>query len=118
MGTIWWNSWGNQINRKDWIAGSNFQALDTGIGISHGLALAASQKELNFDCGLATTSLFVSDVVNPEIEITGGTITVKRTAPDEELINKYSVAPDRKIWWQKRIEQIWETGFGERWQHE
>ena len=93
-------------------------ALDTGIGISHGLALAASQKELNFDCGLATTSLFVSDVVNPEIEITGGTITVKRTAPDEELINKYSVAPDRKIWWQKRIEQIWETGFGERWQHE
>ena len=93
-------------------------ALDTGIGISHGLALAASQRELYFDCGLATTSLFVSDVVNPEIEITGGTITVKRTAPDEELINKYSVAPDRKIWWQKRIEQIWETGFGERWQHE
>ena len=93
-------------------------ALDTGIGISYGLALAASQKELNFDCGLATTSLFVSDVVSPEIEITGGTITVKRTAPDEELINKYSAAPDRKIWWQKRIEQIWETGFGERWQHE
>ena len=93
-------------------------ALDTGIGISHGLALAASQNELNFDCGLATTSLFVSDVVSPEIEITAGTIAVKRTEPDEDLINKYSAAPDRKIWWQKRIEQIWDSGFGERWQHE
>lgn len=93
-------------------------ALDTGIGISHGLALAASQKELSLDCGLATTSLFVSDVVTPGIEIIDGTVEVNRTEPNEDLINKYSAAPDRKIWWQKRIEEIWETGFGERWEHE
>lgn len=93
-------------------------ALDTGIGISHGLALAASQSELNFDCGLATTSLFESDVVKPVHEITAGTIKANRTEPDEEIINKYLASPARRIWWQQRIERIWETGFGERWQHE
>ncbi len=93
-------------------------ALDTGIGISHGLALAASQSELNFDCGLATTSLFESDVVKPVHEITAGTIKANRTEPDEEIINKYLASPARRIWWQQRIERIWESGFGERWQHE
>ena len=38
-------------------------ALDTGIGISHGLALAASQSVLNFDCGLATTDATPSHTV-------------------------------------------------------
>ena len=47
-------------------------ALDTGIGISHGLALAANQSDLNFDCGLATLSLLESDVVFPALEITAG----------------------------------------------
>ena len=93
-------------------------ALDTGIGISHGLALAASQDELPFDCGLATTSLFESDVVQPAHEITSGAISAIRSVPDEELINNYQASEDRRIWWQQRIERIWESGFGERWQHE
>ena len=93
-------------------------ALDTGIGISHGLALAASQSELSFDCGLATTSLFESDVVVPPVEITAGTISVSRTSPDEKLVAKYLAPTDRRLWWQNRIERIWESGFGERWQSE
>ena len=93
-------------------------ALDTGIGISHGLALAASQSSLNFNCGLATTSLLESDVVTPPIEITAGTILVSRTAPDEKLVAKYLASADRRLWWQNRIERIWESGFGERWQSE
>jgi O-succinylbenzoate synthase len=93
-------------------------ALDTGIGISHGLALAANQSELNFDCGLATTSLFEDDVVTPKLEITAGTIAVNRTSPDEKLVAKYLAPADRRLWWQNRIERIWENGFGERWQSE
>ena len=93
-------------------------ALDTGIGISHGLALAASQSNLNFDCGLATTSLLESDVVIPPLEITAGTISVNRTSPDEKLVAKYLAPADRRLWWQNRIERIWESGFGERWQSE
>ena len=93
-------------------------ALDTGIGISHGLALAASQNELNFDCGLGTTSLFEGDVVTPPLEITAGTISVGRTSPNEKLTAKYLASSDRRLWWQNRIERIWQTGFGERWQSE
>ena len=93
-------------------------ALDTGIGISHGLALAASQNQLSFDCGLATVSLLESDVVAPPIEITAGTISVARRSPDEKLVAKYSADAERRLWWQNRIERIWESGFGERWQSE
>ena len=93
-------------------------ALDTGIGISHGLALAASQSNLNFDCGLATISLLESDVVTPPLEITAGAIAVNRCAPDEKLVAKYLAPTERRLWWQNRIERIWESGFGERWQSE
>ena len=93
-------------------------ALDTGIGISHGLALAASQNTLSFDCGLATTSLLESDVIAPPLEITAGTIAVNRSSPDEKLVAKYLASADRRLWWQNRIERIWESGFGERWQSE
>ncbi len=93
-------------------------ALDTGIGISHGLALAASQNTLSFDCGLATTSLLESDVITPPLEITAGTISVNRSLPDEKLVAKYLASADRRLWWQNRIERIWESGFGERWQSE
>ena len=91
---------------------------DTGIGISHGLALAASQNTLSFDCGLATTSLLESDVITPPLEITAGTIAVNRSSPDEKLVAKYLASADRRLWWQNRIERIWESGFGERWQSE
>jgi O-succinylbenzoate synthase len=93
-------------------------ALDTGIGISHGLALAASQNTLGFDCGLATTSLLESDVITPPLEISAGTIAVNRSTPDEKLVAKYLASADRRLWWQNRIERIWESGFGERWQSE
>ena len=93
-------------------------ALDTGIGISHGLALAASQSDLSFDCGLATSSLLESDVITPPLEITAGTIAVQRTSLDEKLAAKYLASADRRLWWQNRIERIWESGFGERWQSE
>ena len=93
-------------------------ALDTGIGISHGLALAASQSDLGFDCGLATSSLLESDVITPPLEITAGTIAVHRTSLDEKLAAKYLASADRRLWWQNRIERIWESGFGERWQSE
>lgn len=108
----------NKLIKKIGLPAVISSALDTGIGISHGLALAASQSDLYFDCGLATTSLLESDVVTPPIEITAGTILVRRTAPDEKLVAKYLASADRRLWWQNRIERIWESGFGERWQSE
>ena len=108
----------NKVIEKIGLPAVISSALDTGIGISHGLALAASQSDLSFDCGLATSSLLESDVINPPLEITAGTIAVQRTSLDEKLAAKYLASADRRLWWQNRIERIWESGFGERWQSE
>jgi O-succinylbenzoate synthase len=37
-------------------------ALESAVGINYGLMLAASFKEMNFDCGLGTGSLLAADV--------------------------------------------------------
>ena len=108
----------NKVIEKIGLPAVISSALDTGIGISHGLALAASQSDLSFDCGLATSSLLESDVITPPLEITAGTIAVHRTSLDEKLAAKYLASADRRLWWQNRIERIWESGFGERWQSE
>jgi len=108
----------NKLIKKIGLPAVISSALDTGIGISHGLALAAIQDELVFDCGLATLTLLEGDVVLSALEISDGAISVNRTVPNEDLLSKYQAAPDRRIWWEKRIEKIWESGFGERWQHE
>ena len=90
-------------------------ALDTGVGISHGLALAASLPDLNFDCGLATLSLLEGDVIESGLEISAGTLKVNRPQPAQYLLDKYLAPQERRIWWQERIEKIWNNGFGERW---
>ena len=85
-------------------------ALDTGIGISHGLALAASQPDLEFACGLGTTSLFVSDVLAPPLLMIDGSLEVTRPVPSEELLSKYQASPERRLWWEERISSILAQG--------
>ena len=43
-------------------------ALETGIGLSHGLALA-STLDVNLSCGLATATLLESDIVMEDLSI-------------------------------------------------
>ena len=84
-------------------------ALDTGIGISHGLALAASLQEFDFACGLCTTALFVGDITDPSPRPIGGEIEVKAIAPKPELLEKYAASAERKLWWENRVKRIWEN---------
>ncbi|MDO4783611.1 MAG: o-succinylbenzoate synthase [Propionibacteriaceae bacterium] len=60
-------------------------ALETSIGISAGLALAAALPELPYDCGLNTVNLLASDVVEEPLVAVGGRLRLTRPA----------VAPDR-----------------------
>ena len=78
-------------------------ALESAVGISHGLALAASFNEINFDCGLATGSLLSANV--GELPIINGEIEVKRIDPNFEGLE---VSPDRYKWWQDRVMKTWE----------
>ena len=86
-------------------------ALDTGIGIYHGVALAASLPDLDFACGLGTVSLLNDDVVEPALIPEAGKIKVGRQTPDSDLLGRYRAGEDRHIWWQNRVERIWEKGL-------
>ena len=78
-------------------------ALESAVGISHGLALAASFNEIYFDCGLATGSLLSANI--GELPIVKGDIEVKRIEPNFEGLE---VSPERYKWWQDRLMKTWE----------
>ena len=78
-------------------------ALESAVGISHGLALAASFEEINFDCGLATGSLLSANV--GDLPIVNGEIEVKRIEPNFDSLE---VSPERYKWWQDRVVKTWE----------
>jgi O-succinylbenzoate synthase len=77
-------------------------ALESAVGISHGLALAASFEELNFDCGLGTGSLLSADVAH--LPIVNGEIEITDVEPD---FAANEVAADRFEWWKNRVMNTW-----------
>ncbi|MGZ0712879.1 o-succinylbenzoate synthase (plasmid) [Coraliomargarita sp. W4R53] len=78
-------------------------ALDTSIGLAMGTALAASLKELDYDCGLGTASLFTSDVAVPSLAPQGGSLLVGRVSPDAALLDQNAASGERDAWWRERI---------------
>jgi O-succinylbenzoate synthase len=80
-------------------------ALESAIGISHGIRLAASLPELNFACGLATGRLLSKDV--SDLPIIDGYMSVKTVEPTG-LVN-YQATPDRVKWWEARIRDSFEV---------
>jgi o-succinylbenzoate synthase len=82
-------------------------ALDTGIGISHGAALAASLEEPPLDCGLGTVALLESDILFTPLIPIAGSIHVERQYPDPALLEKYRASNDRQKWWSDRVDRIW-----------
>jgi O-succinylbenzoate synthase len=73
-------------------------ALESAVGIKYGLELAASFKEMNFDCGLGTGSLLAADVAH--LPIVDGKIEISEFEPQLEGLD---VASDRFEWWKNRI---------------
>jgi O-succinylbenzoate synthase len=72
-------------------------ALESAVGISYGLELAASIKNLDFDCGLATGSLMAANVA--ELPIDDGSIALG----DLDIkLDGLDVSPERYEWWKNR----------------
>ena len=78
-------------------------ALESAIGITTGLQLAAALPILEFDCGLATGSLLSSDVALHQIN--DGGIQVESFEPNFDGL---LVSPERHKWWQDRVMKTWE----------
>jgi O-succinylbenzoate synthase len=77
--------------------------LESAVGISAGLKLAAALPDLTFECGLATGSLMSKDVGVHEIK--NGEILVSDVEPNFEGLE---VSPERYKWWQDRVMKTWE----------
>jgi O-succinylbenzoate synthase len=67
-------------------------ALETSIGISAGVALAAALPELPYACGLATLDALPGDVTHEPLAPVAGALPVRPVAPDPELLARYQGA--------------------------
>ena len=80
-------------------------ALESAVGISHGIKLAASVPQLNFACGLATGKLLANDVA--ELPINDGRMKVETVMPSGML--NFQASPERITWWKNRIRDSFEV---------
>ncbi|MFM6980538.1 MAG: o-succinylbenzoate synthase [Micrococcales bacterium] len=79
-------------------------ALESSLGISQGLHLAAALPNLEYACGLATLSLFAADLVEASLKPEGGQIEVQRVAPSPKLLDTYQADEAVTEWWLERLE--------------
>ena len=80
-------------------------ALESAVGISHGLKLAASLPELKYACGLGTGKLLANDVA--DLPIVDGRMKVTTVEPSGML--NLQAAPERRAWWENRIRDSFEV---------
>jgi O-succinylbenzoate synthase len=84
-------------------------ALESSVGISHGVALALVVPNLYGACGLGTVSLLEGDVTSKPLIAEDGFIKHRKITPD--LIEQFNVEPARLIWWQDRVNEIFDRGL-------
>jgi O-succinylbenzoate synthase len=81
-------------------------ALDTSVGISAGVALAAALPELPYACGLATVQLFTADVVDASLLPVDGALPVGVPPVDRARLAAVAAAPDRVAHWEARLAEV------------
>jgi O-succinylbenzoate synthase len=77
-------------------------ALDSAVGIGHGLLAAAALPELRYACGLGTGGLFLEDVAESVAPV-DGFLPVKPATPDRARLDALAAAADRRRWWIDRV---------------
>lgn len=89
-------------------------ALDTSVGMTAGLALAARLESLPYACGLGTAALMAEDVLEKPLIPQNGALSVPvrggRIAappPSPRLLERHRVSPEREAWWKERIRAAW-----------
>ncbi|MFJ6653692.1 o-succinylbenzoate synthase [Microbacterium sp. NPDC091313] len=78
-------------------------ALDTSVGLSMGVALAAALPDLPYDCGLGTASLFTADVAAPPLTAVGGVLHPGAVTPDAASLDAHAATAERREWWLARL---------------
>ncbi|MFM8772864.1 MAG: enolase C-terminal domain-like protein, partial [Actinomycetota bacterium] len=90
-------------------------ALDSAVGLSAGLALAAALAGEPPACGLGTGALLARDVVSDPRVPHDGYLEVGRVAPDLDALMaaRDLLGDDRARWWKQRVVDAWESGGSE-----
>jgi len=83
-------------------------ALDSSIGISHGLSLAEAVPNLYGACGLGTVCLLGGDVTSNPLMPINGIIKNRKVIPDR--IEEFKAESGRQKWWQDRANAVYEGG--------
>jgi len=86
-------------------------ALESAVGIGHGIRLAGALPTLDFACGLATGQLLASDIA--QIPIEGGKMRVADVTPSEAAMIELEASAERTQWWQDRVRKTWSAGADE-----
>lgn len=98
----------NEIGLPAVVSGS----LDSSVGLSSGIALAACIPQLYGACGLGTGTLFAQDLVTPTTLPIAGELPVRRASPDAHLLATAAakVSASDQLWWRERIVRAWQSG--------
>ena len=83
-------------------------ALDSSVGISHGLSLAEAVPNLYGACGLGTVCLLEGDVTSNPLMPINGIIKNHKVIPDR--IEEFKAESGRQKWWQDRANAVYEGG--------
>lgn len=81
-------------------------ALETSIGLSAGVALAATLPELPFACGLATASLLSDDVTDDPVVVTDGQVSVGRRVISEDRLARIAADEETERRWHERLADV------------
>lgn len=84
-------------------------ALDTSVGLSAGVALAAALPTLPYACGLGSGRLLLRDVVARRLLPVAGRLPVTRPDPDLATLAGLAAPPERARWWRSRLEAAYES---------
>ena len=78
-------------------------ALESSVGISMGLHLAAADELANHDAGLGTVALLAEDVCDEPLIATNSVLEVCRVVPSAERLQRFAVTDERRDWWLQRL---------------
>jgi O-succinylbenzoate synthase len=82
-------------------------ALETGVGLAAGLALAGALPALELACGLGTASLLDGDVVTDPLRPVDGHLPVLRTSPSPALLEAHAQRDTERVaWWRRRLARV------------
>jgi O-succinylbenzoate synthase len=82
-------------------------ALDSSVGLSAALALAAALPDLPFACGLGSGQLVIADVTSDRLVPVGGELRVRATSPDPDTVMAVAMAPADLAAWHQRLAEAY-----------